>query len=290
MIGAMQPLLSIVTVSLNAAASIEDTIASVALQRVDFDVEHVCVDGGSTDATRSIIDRWAARSNRIVRVYEPDTGIYDAMNKGLRAAHGQYVLYLNADDFLVAPDTLAGVFAGLTGRAGEDPPDLILGDAVMGRLGHWGAWRHRLAPRVLGRWPGLGLYPLHQAQFTKCSLLIAVGGFSTGMRIAADVAQFYDLEQQFPLSVRFIRRDVAFMRAGGAANAGVRAMVRGTLELFRHLSATRSPLRAAGMVLIKTLQSLAEVRCGRCPHARWFATAIASQSPPAAYAERLAER
>src|ERR1700722_12875645 len=94
-----QPFVSVITVSLNAAATIEDTIASVSMQQADFAVEHICVDGGSVDATRVSIDRWAAHSSRLVRVYEPDSGIFDAMNKGLRAARGEYVLFLNADDF-----------------------------------------------------------------------------------------------------------------------------------------------------------------------------------------------
>ena len=104
----MQPLLSIVTVSLNAARTIGDTLASVARQEVGFEVEHVCVDGGSTDETRVIIDRYAVSSPGIVRVYEPDRGIFDAMNKGLRAARGEYVLFLNADDFSHQPHDSGG--------------------------------------------------------------------------------------------------------------------------------------------------------------------------------------
>lgn len=274
----VEPFVSIVTVSLNAAASIADTIASVATQQVEFGVEHICVDGGSVDATRAIIDRWAARSSRIVRIYEPDTGIYDAMNKGLRAARGEYVLFLNADDFLVTPNALATVMAGLSPGAADDHPDLIVGDASMGELGRWGLWRHRLVPRLLCRLRGCGLYPLHQAQFTKRRLLIALGGFDTTLRIASDVAQYYDLERKFQPSVRFIHRDVAFMRSGGAANAGLKAMIRGTVELYRHLSSTYSPIRAAAMVSVKTLQSLIELRLGRCPHVRWFAAAIENPS------------
>src|ERR1700730_8882353 len=109
----MDLLLSIVTVSLNAAATVERTLASVALQQVSFGVEHICIDGGSSDHTRAIIDRWAIRNPQVMRIYEPDSGIFDAMNKGLRAASGEYVLFLNADDFLVSPDTLARAMQGL---------------------------------------------------------------------------------------------------------------------------------------------------------------------------------
>jgi glycosyltransferase involved in cell wall biosynthesis len=265
----MDLLLSVVTVSLNAAATIERTLASVALQQVHFGVEHICVDGGSTDNTREIIDRWALRNSRVRRIYEPDKGIFDAMNKGLEAAQGEYVLFLNADDFLVACNSLALALAGCV-HGGTGNPELVVGDAVMGRGGRIGLWRHRRVPRLLGRIRGLGLYPVHQAQFSKRILLEAVEGFDARLRLAADINQYYDLERLFKPSTRLIGADIAFMQAGGAANAGLKAMCLGTLEVFRHLSAEVGSVRAALMVVVKTLQSFSEIRVGRCPHERWF--------------------
>lgn len=268
-----EPFVSVITVSLNAASTIEDTIASVWMQQAEFAVEHICVDGGSADATRVIIDRWAARSSRMVRVYEPDSGIFDAMNKGLRAARGEYVLFLNADDFFVAPDTLATATANLSPGAPGNP-DLIVGDVSMGKLGLRGLWRRRRVPRLLGRLRGWGLYPLHQGQLTKRRLLNAVGGFDPCLRYSSDVIQYYALERSFRPSMRFIGADVAFMRAGGKANAGWNARYRATAEFYKYLSSNYSPFRAAVMVGVKTLQSLMEVRWGRCPHDRWFAAAV----------------
>jgi glycosyltransferase involved in cell wall biosynthesis len=279
------PLVSIVTVSLNAAATIEDTLASVSMQQTRFDVEHICVDGGSTDGTRAAIDRWAAHAGPIERIYERDAGIYDAMNKGLRAAHGEYVLYLNADDFLAAADSLAAAMAGI--RAGDaGNPDLVVGDVAMGWPGRRGVWRHRRVPRALARLRGSGLYPIHPAQFTRRRLLDAVGGFAARLALAADVVQYYDLERLQPLAVRVVARDLVCMRPGGAANAGLAAMRLGTAEIFRHLVPSRGRARAAAMVLVKTLQSVLELRYGRCPHARWFAaaaplSAAAADSRPA---------
>lgn len=265
----MDFLLSIITVSLNAEATIERTLASVALQQVDFGVEHVCVDGGSNDRTRAMIDQWVLRSPRVVRIFEPDTGIFDAMNKGLRAAQGEYVLFLNADDFLVAHDSLALALRGCVHGAPGNP-DLILGDAVMGKVGQVGFWRHRRVPRLLGRVRGFGMYPVHQAQFSQRRLLEAVEGFDARLRLAADINQYYDLERRFNPSTRLVGADVAFMQAGGAANAGLKAVYGGTREIYRHLSAEVGGARALLMVLIKTLQSISEVRFGRCPHEQWF--------------------
>jgi hypothetical protein len=79
------------------------------------------------------------------------------------------------------------------------------------------------------------------------------------------------LERRFQPSTRLLGTDVAFMQAGGAANAGLNAVYRGTFEIFRHLSGEVGGARAALMVLIKTLQSVSEIRFGRCPHDCWFA-------------------
>jgi glycosyltransferase involved in cell wall biosynthesis len=265
-------------VSLNAAATIERTLASVTLQQASFGVEHICVDGGSSDATRSIIDLWASRDSRIVRVYEPDKGIFDAMNKGLSAALGEYVLFLNADDFLVAHDSLALALTGCV-HGGAANPDLIVGDAVMGEPGRVGLWRHRRVPRLLGRVRGFGMYPVHQAQFSKRRLLEAVGGFDARLRIAADINQYYNMERRFHPSTHLIGADIAFMQAGGAANAGVKAMARGTLEVYRHLSGEVGGAKASLMVLIKTLQSVSEIRFGRCPHEQWFRRLVSAYWP-----------
>jgi glycosyltransferase involved in cell wall biosynthesis len=267
--GCTDPFVSVVTVSLDAAATIEDTIASVSMQQVVFSLEHVCVDGGSADGTRAIIDRWAARSERIRRVYEADTGIFDAMNKGLRAARGEYVLFLNADDFLVSADTVAKAMQGLTPQS-PDNPDLVVGDVAMGRPGRRGVWRRRYVPRVLPRLRGCGLYPPHQGMFAKRRLLVSVGGFDAHLRFSADLNQYYDLERQFRPSMRLMRSDVAFMRAGGAANSGLRPVLGGSVEIYRHLRPVHGAVRAAAMVLVKSLQSLAEVRYGTSAHRRWF--------------------
>jgi glycosyltransferase involved in cell wall biosynthesis len=265
-----EPFISVVTVSLNAAATIGDTLASVARQRFELGVEHICVDGGSTDGTRALINEWAARATHIRPIYEPDTGIFDAMNKGLRAARGEYVLFLNADDFLSSADILSRVMRGLAPGLPHGP-DLVVGDVAMGEPGCRGIWRRRYAPRLLQRFRGVGLYPPHQGMFAKRTLLESVGGFDARQRFAADTNLYYDLEHRFRPSIRLIAADVAFMRAGGTANAGLRAIWQGTAEIYQHLAPTRGSLKAAIMVTVKSLQSLAEVRYGTPTQPRWFA-------------------
>ena len=267
----MDPFISIVTVSLNAAATIEDTIASVAMQSFNFDIEHICVDGGSSDGTRQIIDRWAERSARLRRIFEPDSGIFDAMNKGLRVARGEYVLFLNADDFLASRSALATAMRGLNPGA-CDNPDLIAGNVRMGRLGRRGFWRHRRVPTLLGRLPGL--FAVHQGKVLKRRMLEQIGGVNSRLRLASDVTLYYDLERNFRLTMRRVDEDLTFMRAGGAANAGLRAVLLGSIEIFRHLVPIHGVAKSVAMVTVKSLQSLSELRYGKCPHDRWFLDAI----------------
>ncbi len=95
-----RPLLSIVTVCFNSDKTIERTILSVLGQSFK-DFQYILVDGKSTDQTVSLIQKYAAQDSRIKWVSEKDSGIYDAMNKGTRMSEGQFIHFLNSDDFLI---------------------------------------------------------------------------------------------------------------------------------------------------------------------------------------------
>ncbi|MGK6350746.1 glycosyltransferase family 2 protein [Parapedobacter sp. DT-150] len=102
------PTLTVITVVYNNVRDIERTILSVVGQTYPH-IEYLIIDGGSTDGTVEVIKR---HSDRITRwVSEPDKGIYDAMNKGLTMATGDYVLFMNSGDEIYAQDTVAQVFA-----------------------------------------------------------------------------------------------------------------------------------------------------------------------------------
>ncbi len=118
------PLFSIVTITFNAAETLRPTMESVAVQSFR-DMEHIVVDGASTDDTLSVARKYGRVDARIVS--EPDNGLYDAMNKGLRLARGKYVIFLNAGDSFASPDTLS-LYAD---EAISGDPDIIFGDTVI---------------------------------------------------------------------------------------------------------------------------------------------------------------
>ena len=124
-----RPKFTLATVTYNAAALIERTIESVECQ--DYgNVEHVIIDGNSQDATLSLIQHYLERNSisthrhEIVVRSEPDEGLYDAMNKALQLATGDYILFLNAGDTLHAPNTLSQLAAQIDAA---NQPALIYG-------------------------------------------------------------------------------------------------------------------------------------------------------------------
>lgn len=119
------PLITIVTVVLNAAATLERTIRSV-VQQPFADYEYVIIDGGSTDGTLEILRKYDSAISHWQS--EPDRGLYDAMNKGVRAARGRWILFLGADDVLVGE--LARIAPLLS-----DANTIYYGDVYMPRRG-----------------------------------------------------------------------------------------------------------------------------------------------------------
>lgn len=105
------PLITVATVTYNAEGTLERTLRSVAEQ--DYDrIEHLIVDGCSTDHTLSIVQRYVEQNQArhgIRLICEPDNGLYDAMNKALQQAAGEYIVFLNAGDTLHAGDTISSV-------------------------------------------------------------------------------------------------------------------------------------------------------------------------------------
>lgn len=113
--------ISVVTVCYNAVDTIEETMLSVLNQTYD-NVEYIIIDGGSTDGTLSIIKKYAARL--AYWISEPDKGIYDAMNKGIAVATGDYINFMNAGDTFFSTTTIALIFNSLRTE------DVIYGDTI----------------------------------------------------------------------------------------------------------------------------------------------------------------
>lgn len=163
----LHPKFSIITVTYNAGSVVEDTIQSIISQTYK-NVEYIIVDGGSKDHTLAIIEKYKEHITTIIS--EPDKGLYDAMNKGIRLATGDYLCFLNAGDELHEDDTLLQIVHTLTGN---ELPDVIYGEtAIVDEEGHFLRMRRLSAPEQLN-WKSFkkGMLVCHQAFFPRRDLV-----------------------------------------------------------------------------------------------------------------------
>lgn len=203
--------ISVITVCYNSAATIGETLASVAAQR-DVAIEHVVIDGGSTDGTMAIVDRY--RDTVAYAVSERDRGIYDAMNKGLAAASGDVVAYLNADDFYAADDSLAAVADAFLSTG----CDFVYGDIEMidsaGRVAR--AWK---TPTIGAGGISATQIP-HPAFFVRRSVLQSFApAFDPDYRICADIKQQLIVVNRLRSRGTQLARPLVRMRLGGRSTS-----------------------------------------------------------------------
>lgn len=161
------PRFSIITVTYNAEKVLEDTIQSVVTQTYK-NIEYIIVDGASTDGTMEIVERYKSRIAKVVS--EPDKGLYDAMNKGIGMATGDYLCFLNAGDSFHEDDTLQLMVHSITGN---ELPDILYGEtAIVDAAGHFLHMRRLQAPEHLN-WKSFkqGMLVCHQAFFARHTLM-----------------------------------------------------------------------------------------------------------------------
>lgn len=165
--------ISIVTITYNAEAVLQRTLDSVSSQTYR-DIEHLIIDGASKDGTMDLVSRYKVRDlpYEVRVVSEPDKGIYDAMNKGLRLATGEYIVFLNAGDTLHDEKTLDMVANSLQPAANSQQPAVIYGDTnIVDDEGHFLRKRHLSVPDNL-TWRSFkqGMLVCHQAFYARLDI------------------------------------------------------------------------------------------------------------------------
>lgn len=161
-----EPVISVITVCYNAANSLVRTLTSVSEQTYP-DIEYIIIDGASTDESLSLVRRYAPKAS----VYsEPDKGIYDAMNKGLRRATGDYVWFINAGDAFYRPDTVQMLVECLQQHG--TLADIVYGDTMLidNSGGELGLRRLRPPRRLSAESFAWGMLVCHQAFVCKRSI------------------------------------------------------------------------------------------------------------------------
>jgi glycosyltransferase len=247
--------ISVITAVYNSAATVSGAIASVASQ-THPDVEHVVVEGLSSDGSLAAIK--AAQHDRMVLISEADKGIYDALNKGIRAASGDIVGFVHADDFLAHPNALArvaeafedpeinGVYADLDYVSQSDETKIIRA----WRTGAYSAQRLRR-----------GWMPAHPTLYLRKSVYNALGAYDTGLKIAAD----YDFVLRYFTSgtahTVHIPEVLYKMRLGGVSNRNLAKVMQKMKEDYGAIS--RNRVGGLGTLAIKNLSKLGQFTAAR---------------------------
>ena len=217
--------ISIITVWYNSEKTIEDTLRSVSNQK-NVSVEHVLIDGASTDKTVDLIKEY---SSITTFVSEPDRGIYDAMNKGIAFATGDVVGTLNADDFYINSHVLEDV-----AQVFSDPTiDACYGDLLYVSQNNVDQivrfWKSNDYKSDLFK---SGWMPAHPTFFARKNVYERLGNFNLEYKLAADFELLFRFIEQNKIKTQYLPQVLVKMRLGGATNKSMTNILKQNKEIF----------------------------------------------------------
>ena len=204
--------ISIITASYNAEDTISQCIQSIIEQ--DLIVEHIVIDGQSTDGTLNILEKHKGDISTVIS--EPDEGLYDAMNKGITVSTGDIVGILNADDFYPSATILSKVV-----RVFDDPAidacygDLVYVDDTLKIVRYWKSGNFSSASFYHG-W-----MPPHPTFFVRRSVYEKLGIFNLDLGSAADYEIMLRFLHKHKVNAKYIPETLVHMRTGGVSNASL---------------------------------------------------------------------
>lgn len=215
---------SIITISFNSEETIEDTIRSVVDQSYS-DVEYIIVDGASKDGTMGIVKKYEDGISKTIS--EPDKGIYDAMNKGVKAATGDVIGILNSDDVYSNSEVLHKIVSKFD-KEGSDAvyADLVYVDRQntdeVKRYWKSGDYKEGIFKR--------GWMPPHPTFFVKKKCYEKFGVYNTDLKSAADYELMLRFLHKHKISVSYLPEIITKMRVGGESNVSLKNRIRANKE------------------------------------------------------------
>lgn len=215
---------SIITVCYNSASTIEATIQSVIEQDYQ-NIEYIIIDGGSTDSTIQILDKY--RDKIATLVSEKDEGIYFAINKGLKLATGDIIGILHADDFYTSVNIISKVVTAFDSKKSET----VYGDLqyvnrentdLVTRHWHSGEYKHGMFFK--------GWMPPHPTFFVLRTCYEKYGFYNTELRSAADYEMMLRLLHRYKCSTTYLPEVLVKMRVGGKSNVSISNRIKANRE------------------------------------------------------------
>jgi len=210
--------ISIVTVVRNDAEHIEETMRSVLEQKGSFDIEYIVIDGASSDGTVEIIRKYA--SCLAAFISEPDSGIYDAMNKGIRLTHGEVVGMINSGDHYL-PGAFEKVAAAFTENGVENR--IFWGDVIYEHVGRVRGFRPRKVK--------IGAFAPHPSMFVPKAVYDSIGLYDTSLRLMGDYDFMYRAVNVKKIVPLYLQEPIAFYREGGLSDRMVGKCLKEELQV-----------------------------------------------------------
>lgn len=204
----MNPKISIITVCYNSATHIEEAIQSVVNQPYE-NKEYIVIDGGSTDGTLDIIAKYRNKIDYFVS--EPDKGISDAFNKGIKAATGDLIGIVNSDDFMM-PDVISKI-----ANEYDEVTDIYRGYCIV-----WNkekGTKRELRPNTRFSVPPFGAIICHESSFISKRLYQKVGLYKTDFKYMMDLDLFIRIYKDKTVRTKFIDVCVITFCTGGASSS-----------------------------------------------------------------------
>ena len=221
---------SIITVCFNSAIYINSAIRSVLDQSYE-NIEYIIIDGGSKDKTVSIIESYNGKVDRVVS--EPDNGIYDAMNKGIKLATGDIIVLLNSDDFYYNKDVVADVVNLFNCNPNAD---VVIGNVDFVHANDLSNPVRVFNSMRFSPWKmRYGFGPAHPAAFIRRSAYGTVGYYCDNYKTAGDFDWFLRAFLVHDLTYVMLNKTLVRMRDGGASTSGWKSWWVSSKEIIRSL-------------------------------------------------------
>lgn len=210
--------ISVVTVSHNSESTILSTLESVLAQSY-ADYELIIVDGASSDGTMEVVREFEPRfGDKLRYISEPDSGIYDGMNKGIAMASGDVIGFLNSDDYFTSNDILQKVANALI----CSDVDAVYGDVHYVRSTNLNRCVRYYSSKRFRPWKMLmGWMPAHPSFYCRREIYEKYGQFDANLSLAADFDLMLRLIYINNINTRYLPLDFVTMRMGGASSRGV---------------------------------------------------------------------
>ena len=235
--------ISIITVTFNSAKYLEDCIQSVIDQNFN-NIEHIIIDGGSTDQTVAIIKKY--KHKLAYWVSEKDNGMYDAINKGLQFATGDVVGMLHSDDILASPEVISLIAQSFENKN----VDSVYGDLVYVKPDN--------INQVLRIWKGynykrskfkFGWMPAHPTFYIRKAVVDKYGGYETHYYTASDYEFMARYLYRHKISCVYLPKLIVRMRNGGASNSSIYSRLRANRRDYLAMKNNKIPFPLIASVL-----------------------------------------